>query len=289
MKTLLIGEIENSAHKKLKEHTYLRQITNEEFAATTIFPEVEVVVLRTYTQLKEEEIEKMPKLKFVVSCSVGTNNLDILQLQEKGIELIHCPGTNANSVAEHTLYLILSLLREDSKRPFAELKGKTVGIVGFGYIGKLVAQKLKGFDAKLIAFDVIEQEPKILQELQVTMKDFDSVLRTADILTIHVPLNTHTHNLINATGFERMKQDAFFINTSREEVINEPDFIDEINEGKFRGIGLDVCSKDFMQKVDCGKNILVTNHVAAQGEESFKEMCNAPIDKLLAKITQDTL
>ncbi len=283
MKTLLIGKVEKSAHKKLKDHTDLLQITTEEFIAQASFPEIKAVVLRTYTQLKEQELTKLPNLTYVISCSVGINNLDLTILKEKGIELIHCPGTNANSVAEHTVYLMLSLLREDTQKPFAEMKGKTVGIVGLGYIGKLVARKLKGFDANVIAFDVIKQTPEVLEELQVTMKDFDGVLQESDIVTIHVPLNKHTQNLLNSQGFEKMKQGSFFINTSRAEVINEEDLISKINEGKFRGVGLDVCSKEFLSKVQ-HKNILVTDHVAAQGEESFKNMCNQPVDCFLEKI-----
>ena len=265
MKTLLVGDIDTYAHNLLEAKTQLTKITNEEFTSTTSFPEFQAIVLRTYTTLKKEDLDKLPLLKFVVSCSVGINNLDVEELKLRNIELVHCPGTNANSVAEHTLYLLLSTLREDTKKPYAELKGKTMGIIGLGYIGKLVAQKLLGFDLKVIAFDVIKQDQAVLEKLNVTMEDFETVF------TIHVPLNKHTANLVNKSAFEKMKQGSFFINTSREEVINEGDLITFFNQGKFRGIDLDVCSAEFTSKINKG-NVIVTDHVAAQGEDSFKNM-----------------
>ncbi len=275
MKTLLIGTLQKDVEALLSEKTELTKTNNEEFSQGT-FPEIEAVVLRTYTELKKEQLNKLPKLKYVVSCSVGINNLDLEELKLRNIELIHCPGTNANSVAEHTLYMILSLLRR--KKPFAELKGKTVGIVGLGHIGKLVAKKLKGFEAKVIAFDVIEQDPEILKELQVEMKSFYEVLSTSELVTIHVPLNKHTTHLINKEAFAKMKDNIFFVNTSRAEVIDEEGLLE--NYQRFRGVALDVYSDNLQLE-----GALLTEHVAAQGEDSFKRMCLEPVEILLDKLS----
>ncbi len=283
MKTLLIGKIDAHALQLLESKTELQQISNEEFIATASFQDIQAVVLRTYTTLTSQELDKLPNLKYVVSCSVGLNNLDMQELKSRNIELIFCPGTNANSVAEHTLYLMLSLLREDVKMPFAELKGKTIGIIGLGYIGKLVAQKLLGFDVKVIAFDVIEQDQETLEKLNVTMKEFSEVFSASDIVTIHVPLNKHTQNLVNKTSFETMKQGSFFINTSRAEVINEEDLNNYVLSRKCRGIALDVCSKELKEKLDEG-HVIITDHIAAQGEDSFKNMCKSPVEEFLKRI-----
>ena len=271
MKTLLIGPIHEEAHQLLKQHTELTEVSVEDFPNNQ-FPEIEAVVLRTYTELKD--LSNLPNLKYVVSCSVGVNNLDLDLLKQKNIELIHCPGTNSNSVAEHTLHLILSLLRR--KIPFPELKGKTVGIVGFGHIGKIVAKKLKGFECNIIAFDVIEQDPEVLKELNTTIKSMEEVAKESDIITIHVPLNKYTHHLINEEFFGNMKPNSFFINTSREEIIDEDALIK--HKDKFRDIGLDVFSEN--QKTHLA-GALLTYHVAAQGEESFKRMCLEPVEKFL--------
>ncbi|PIN73655.1 hypothetical protein COV20_05525 [Candidatus Woesearchaeota archaeon CG10_big_fil_rev_8_21_14_0_10_45_16] len=283
MKTLLIGKLHPDAEELLQK-TGLQQMENEQFYQQDSFPEVESVVLRTFTRFKKGEIEKFPQLRFVVSCSVGTDNIDLNELKQRNIELIQCPGSNANSVAEHTLYLILSLLREDVKRPFAEIKGKTIGILGFGMIGKIVAKKLLGLEAKVIAFDVIEQSPEVLKELNVEMKTMDEVLN-ADIITVHVPLNRYTQNLVNKESFSKMKQGVFFVNTSRAEIIEENGLIEAYQQGKFRGVGLDVYSDELKAELKEG-NIILTEHVAAQGEDSFRKQCVDPVEMLLKKISE---
>ena len=270
MNILIVGKIHQDALQLLAQHscTYVEHITEQH--------DVEAVVLRTYTHIGEKELELLPNLKYIVSCSVGIDNINREAIQQRNVELIHVPGTNANSVAEHTLFLLLSLLRKTA--PFPELNGKTVGIIGLGYIGKLVARKLKGFGCTTIAFDVIEQDLALLEELHVTMKLFDDVVAQADILTIHVPLNKHTQNLINENVFEKMKENSFFINTSRAEVIDEAALLRM--QHKFRGIALDVGSETTKEL----QNAIITDHCAAQGEESFRQMCLQPVQEFLNKI-----
>lgn len=288
--TLLVGEIHRDALKILEDNTRVTKINTETFLRAGKFPDVEAIVLRTFTPLKKAELDKLPQLKEVVICSVGTDNLDLELLKQRNIHLIHIPGTNANSVAEHTLYLLLSLLREDSKKPFAELKGKTVGIIGLGAIGKLVAKKLVGFEARLFAFDVIEQDLAVLKDLRVEMKDYDSVLKEADIVTIHVPLNKYTEKLVTVNSFAKMKKNCFFVNTSRAEVIDEIALLQAYRDSKFRGIALDVCSpqlKDELLKESLDsnnlmkKNVIITDHCAAQGEDSFREQCLKPVEEFV--------
>ncbi|MBI4152058.1 hypothetical protein HY496_03735 [Candidatus Woesearchaeota archaeon] len=283
MKTLLVGDIHPHARTLLEQNTSFRFNTTEQFLITPLFPDVEAIVLRTFTPLKETELAKLPHLKYVVICSVGTDNLQLELLAQRNIVLIHCPGTNANSVAEHTVYLLLSLLREDFQKPYAELKGKTIGILGFGAIGKLVARKVRGFDVRVVAFDVIEQDRNLLKELQVEMTELNRVLEQADILTVHVPLNKHTEKMITAAHFRMMKDRSFFINTSRAEVIDEDALYQEYVRGKFRGIALDVCSSPLKEMMTRG-NVIITDHCAAQGEDSFREQCVKPVEEFLRRI-----
>ena len=284
METLLIGKIHPVAEELLKENTNLTQISNKDFCETTsTFPKTEALVLRTFTKCQKNELDFFPKLKYLVSCSVGLNNLDLEEMGRRNIKLIHVPGTNANSVAEHTLYLLLSLLREDSVRPFAELKNKTVGIVGFGAIGKLVAKKLLGLECKIIAFDVIAQEQEVLDKLNTQIKELDEVLK-ADVITIHVPLNKHTQNLINKECFEKMKEKSFFINTSRAEILDEDSLL--FFKNKFRGIALDVFSDKLKSELN-HDNLILTKHLGAQGEESFREQCLKPVTKFLDNLNNN--
>ncbi len=276
--SLLVGEIHPQALSLLKKNTILTKKTQDEFDKISLSEEYEILIIRTFTKISEKELNKLPNLKYIVSCSVGIDNINLEELKKRDISLIYCPGTNANSVAEHTLYLILSLLRESTPQ-FIELKNKTMGIIGFGNIGKLVARKLSGFEVKIIAHDIIEQNKDILKELKVEIKDLDYLVKNSDIVTIHVNLNEHTKSMINETIFSKMKDNIFLINTSRAEIIDEISLMKHNNLGKFKGIALDVYS-EYLEKNLKG-NIILTPHVASQGQDSFREMCTKPISELL--------
>jgi lactate dehydrogenase-like 2-hydroxyacid dehydrogenase len=279
MKILVVGEIHPEALALLEEKAELIKVSDEEFTSADKY-DVEAIVLRTYTVLQKEQLAKLPHLKYVISCSVGFDNINMDALNERSIEFIRVSGTNSNSVAEHTMFLLLSLLRQDPRKPPLELKGKTVGIVGLGHIGKVVATKLQGFDSKIIAFDVIEQDPKLLKELKVEMKPFDKVVSESDIITVHVPLNEHTKHLINNDAFTKMKQNIFLINTSRVEVVDETALIQ--NQQKLRGIALDVFSDQLKSQLTTYH--ILTNHQGAQGENSLRNMCVKPVEVFLQKL-----
>ncbi len=279
MKVLLIGNLHPDAQKLLEENSTVTQMTNEEFASSKSLAEFEAIVLRTFTPLRKVDLDKLSGLKYVVSCSTGIDNIDVEELKTKDIELIHMPGLNANSAAEHTLYLMLAVMKESS--PPAEIKGKTVGIIGFGMIGKMVAKKLLGFDAKVVAFDVIEQKPEVLEELKVEMKSFEEVLQQADVVSIHVPLNKYTKELINEKAFSFMKDNVFFVNASREEVVEEKALLHHAD--RFRGIALDVCSNEVKQELQKHKTAVITDHVGGKGEDSLREQNLEPVKKLLEK------
>ena len=279
MKILVVGAIHQDALALLDGKAELTKVNDEEFTQAERF-DAEVIILRTYTQLQREQLAKLPHLKYVVSCSVGFDNIDMPALEERNIEFIRISGSNSNSVAEHTLYLLLSLLREDTQRPPMELHEKTVGIIGLGHVGKVVAAKLRGFGAKVIAFDVIEQDPAVLEELQVKMKSFDEVITESDIITVHVPLNKHTEHLINNDAFAKMKQNVFFINTSRAEVVDESALLQ--HQQKMRGIALDVFSEELESELTT--HHILTDHQGAQGEDSFRNMCVKPVEEFLKKL-----
>jgi len=275
---LLVGEIHPQALSLLKKNTILTKKTQDEFEKLSLSGDYEILIIRTFTKISERELDKFPNLKYIVSCSVGIDNINLEELKKRDIYLIYCSGTNANSVAEHALYLILSLLR-NTKPPFIELKNKTVGIIGFGNIGKLVARKLSGFEVNLIAFDIIEQDKNILRELKVEMKDLDYLVENSDIITLHVNLNDNTRFMINEKIFSKMKDNVFLINTSRVEIMEEISLIKYSNLGKFKGIALDVYSENLEKNLK--GNTILTPHVASQGQDSFREMCTKPIHELL--------
>ncbi|MBI2573667.1 hypothetical protein HYV86_07415 [Candidatus Woesearchaeota archaeon] len=276
---LVVGDIHKDALTLLGKQGNITTITNDLYLSTKSFPSTNVLVIRTFSPLQPKDVAKFPQLKYVISCSVGLDNIDIAELTKHKVTLINCLGTNANSVAEHALYLIFALLRQDSQRPFAELKGKTVGLVGFGAIGKILARKLKGCEVNVVAYDVVPQDVTLLQELNVAMVSLPTLLAKSDIFSIHVPLLEHTRNLCNKEFFSQIKEHAFFINTSRAEVVDETALLWAIKEKKLRGVGLDVFSEDLRKKLT--GNIVLTNHVAAQGEDSFREQCVKPVEEFV--------
>ncbi len=283
MKTLLLGQIHDDALSTLKSKCQIIQMSQGEFDIVDKL-DCEAIVFRTFNPIKKPQLDKLPKLKYAILCSVGTDNIDLDELKQRNIELIFIPGTNANSVAEHTLHLLLSLLREDSKRPFAELKGKTVGICGFGAIGKLVAKKLSGFECSLIAFDVIAQDQSVLNQLNVTMVPIEELFIKSNIISIHVPYMKATDGLINQKVLSLLQPNSFFINTSRAEVINETDLL--AHAQRLRGIALDVYSPSLLQQLQNQKhpNLITTEHIAALGEDSFRAQCVRPVEEFLKKI-----
>ncbi|HLD00758.1 MAG TPA: NAD(P)-dependent oxidoreductase [Candidatus Nanoarchaeia archaeon] len=281
MKTILIGSLHPEAERVLENNTTLTKLTTEQFYEINS-SEAQALVLRTFTHCHKKDLDKFHHLKYIVSCSVGLDNLDLEEIKRRQIELIHCPGSNANSVAEHTLNLILSILRKNT--PFAELKNKTIGIIGFGHIGRQVARKLQGFETRIIAFDVIQPEANILNELKVEMKPFEAVIEESDIVSVHVPLNKHTAGLISSSAFSLMKKNSFFINTSRAEVVDEPALIAQLEAKKFRGVALDVYSENLKLAAVKYNHLILTDHAAAQGEDSFREQCLQPVNKLIEKL-----
>ncbi len=286
MEILVVGDIHQDAVKKLLSIGKVHHVSREHYLHQTLFNNIDTLVVRTFSPVQAVDLAKFPQLQYVVSCSVGIDNIDLAQLKKRNITLVNCTATNANSVAEHTLYLLFALLRQDPQKPFLELKGKIVGICGFGAIGKIVAQKLQGFEAKVIAYDVVPQDEKVLKELNVTMVDLDTLLFSSDIISIHVPLFPQTREMINTHCFSKIKKNTFFINTSRAEVIDEAAFADAARKGLFRGIGLDVYSEQLKAELTISlcKNIITTPHLAAQGEDSFREQCVKPVEELAKKL-----
>lgn len=196
-----------------------------------------------------EMLEGCDNLKAVIRFGVGTDNFDLEAMKEKGIEV----GViaNHNAVAEFALTLILSTLKNlplyDSavrragwdRYPMRELCGKTVGLLGFGRIGRRLAELLRGFDVKVLAYDPYMNEDAA-KALNVISASFDEVLANADILSLHLPSTPATRHIMNAETFSKMKDGAYFINTARGALVDEAALVEALKSGKLSGAGLDV-------------------------------------------------
>jgi phosphoglycerate dehydrogenase-like enzyme len=204
-----------------------------------------------------EVAEHLPKLKLVQLLTAGYDSVDVVGLGKLDISVANNGGSNAISVSEHAMTLMLSVYRRmmeawkntvdgewrdgvDQLPVRSEINGKTVGIIGFGNIGRQVARRLSGFDCEILYHDTMELMPGRDQELGAQAVELDHLLRVSDIVTVHVPLNSSTRGLMGAREFGLMKKTAIFINTCRGPVHNEADLIKAMQDGEIAGAGLDV-------------------------------------------------
>jgi len=240
------------------------------------------------------------RLKLVQLISAGYDAIDMAAARRSGIPVCNNGGSNSVSVAEHTLMLILAVLKRltwchgnvvSSKwrvggfdhMPLHELEGKTVGIVGLGRIGKKVARRLHGFDARVQYYDIVRLSEDEEDALGVRFVLFEELLRTSDIVTVHVALSDATRGLMSTREFATMKPDAIFINTCRGPVVDEAALQKAITSGHLGGAGLDVMVEEppapnhpFFGL----ENVIITPHMAGPTWENWPKAFRNALDNI---------
>ena len=252
-----------------------------------------VAVIALPSAFSVELARACPKLRLVQTVSAGTNRLDLLALGELGVRVANNGGGNAVAVAEHTITLMVSVYRKlhlqfqsVKARQWAgdlrdtwfsqayELTDKTVGIIGLGRIGQRVARRLQGWECQLIYHDVVSFPTELEHELHLTKVPLDTLLRTSDIVTLHVPLNRYTTGMLSHREFDLMKPTAVLINACRGPVVDEAALIGALQEKKILAAGLDVLEEEPTPAdnplLDMD-NVLTTPHMAAFAQESFEK------------------
>lgn len=226
-----------------------------------------------------------PKLKVIARFGVGVDNLDLDACKKHGVTVCNCPGINTNSVAEHALMMILGTTRYLGECNIAcragrwprtmhhELRGQTVGLLGFGSVGRRLAELLGPFGVTVIAYDKYPNE-EAAQRLGVTMLPQDQVITQADVLSLHTPSTPETYHLINQNTISAMKDGAFLVNTARGPVVDEDAVAKALASGKLGGYGADVFEHEpptadsllFQQD-----RYLCTPHLAAESFENWSQ------------------
>lgn len=231
---------------------------DDEFAQKAANAEILVTGFR---RVDAATLDLAPKVKFIQQIGVGYNNLDLKELSERGILAANTPGVNAESVAEHTILLMLSLLKqfEASVRAtrandwpvFAilqagvtELGAATVGLVGFGSIGQAVAERLKPFGPRVLYTSRRRVSPEIEERLGVSYAAFSDLLAASSIVSLHLPLSAETHHLIGEKELAQMPPGSFLINTARGDIVDEMALHRAISSGHLGGAGLDVLQQE---------------------------------------------
>lgn len=256
--------------------------------------DVDILVVRS-TIVNESTISGSEKLNLIIRAGSGVNNINIAAANKKGIYVTNCPGMNAVAVAELAFGLMLSLDRfiPDNVNDFRNgvwnkdkyskgkgLKGKTLGVIGVGNIGKEVAKRAVAFDMNVYGKDITRIEG-------VQIKDFsemDQLLPLCDIISIHLPATPQTKGLFNKQMFSYMKNGAYLINSSRQDVINEDDLLEAIKEKNLR-VALDVFkgepegkSGEVSSKLQNNPNIYVTHHIGASTEQAQEAVAEETVN-----------
>jgi len=240
-------------------------------------------------------IDNASKLKVISKYGVGVDNIDLESAKERNIVVTNTPNANSNAVAELTVGLIISVLRNIplSDRRVREKKwdrfigyelyGKTLGVIGTGSIGKRVIKLLRGFDLNILCYDKFPDYEWAEKE-NVKYVNFDELLKRSDIITIHIPLTEETRHLISERELSLMKKTAVIINTSRGGIINERDLYKFLKEGKIYGAGLDVLEDEPPQNSPLIEldNVVITSHIGAHTQESIENMAFIAIDNLIS-------
>jgi D-3-phosphoglycerate dehydrogenase / 2-oxoglutarate reductase len=235
-------------------------------------------------------MENAPKLKVIGRHGVGVDNIDLAVATRKGIAVVNAPDSNIDSVAEHVLGMILALAKNFVKMDKEirlggyelrnkiigmEIKDKTVGIIGLGNIGMAVAKKLKALDVKIIAYDPYVKPSEIMNTGMNLANSLNKIYSDSDIVTVHVPLTENTMGMIGKEEFKKMKKSAFFINTSRGQIIDEIALYEALKNGEIRAAALDVFIKEppsMDNPLFKLENIILSPHNASLTEEAMIKM-----------------
>lgn len=295
-----VGEdVDWSGYEKLGE------VVRYPYSATGEVPErvkdAEVIIVNKVL-INEQTVGNAKNLKLVCVLATGTNNLDKEYLESRGIIWHNVAGYSTEAVAQHTFAMLFYLLEKlryydeyvkdgaYEKSPlfthfangFAEIKGKTWGIIGLGTIGRRVAEIAKVFGAKVIYYSASGAAPQDGYE-QV---DFDTLLATSDVISVHAPLNEYTENLMNKEAFAKMKSSAIFLNVGRGPIVVEKDLFDALENGELAAAGLDVLCKEPIAadnpllRIKDSRKLLITPHIAWASVEARDRLVQMVLEQV---------
>lgn len=243
----------------------------------------DALLIRSGTQVTAGVIEKADRLKIIGRAGVGVDNVDLEAATKKGVLVMNVPAGNTISACEHTWAMILSLMRnipqaheslsqgkwDKKKYKGSEIYGKTLGVVGLGKIGSEVARRAGGFGMEVIAYDPFTTK-EAARETGAKLVDINELLKQADIVTIHVPRNEKTKNLINKDTISKMKKTAYLINCARGGIVNEKDLAEAIKNKTIKGAALDVYEQEPAKNSPLFSldNVIHTPHLGAATVEA---------------------
>ena len=259
------------------------------------FRDSNIICIFVHSEITKELLSQLPNLKLIATRSTGTDHIDIKACMENNIEVKNVPLYGENTVAEHTFALMLSLSRKihqsyvrfmqgkystEGLQGF-DLKDKTLGIVGGGRIGLHVARMAKSFEMHVRVYD-IHQDHFLAELINFRYIDLEELLKTSDIVSLHVPLNQYTQHMINRDTLSKMKDGALLINTARGGLVDTSALIDALKNGKLSGAGLDVIEVESKQLLN-NENVVLTPHNAFNSTEAVNRIIDTTIKNIKNK------
>jgi (S)-sulfolactate dehydrogenase len=303
MSSILISEfITSQALETLRSKhavVYEPELHKDRPALIAALQNIDALVVRNLTQVNEEILVGAPRLKVVGRLGVGLENIELPACAKRNIKVIPATGANAESVAEYVVGAAVALtrgfipatistLKGEWPRPrfstYHEFLGKTVGIIGFGSIGRVVAKKANAFGLKCLAYDpMLTQSSVDLDGFTVPLLPLDQVLSSSDVITLHLPFLPETKNLFNAATLDQMKKGACLINTARGGIVDEKALVERLRFGHLGGAAIDVFegepAKD-LSRFSGIENLILTPHVAGVTHESNERVSQMIADEV---------
>ena len=271
----------------------------------TILPQYQGIVIRSRFAVDRRFIDAAKNLQFIARVGAGLESIDIQYAQSKGIKLLAAPEGNRNAVAEHALGMLLSLMNNLNKADREvrngqwnresnrghELDGKTIGIIGYGNTGKSFAKKVRGFDVKVLYYDVLDK----IGDENAHQVPLDEIFKNADVLSLHVPSTPLTTGMVNLAFINSFAKPIWFLNTSRGKNVITADLVEGLQSGKIIGAGLDVIEyekvsfemlgadqvPDPLRYLIQDEKVLLTPHIAGWTIESHEKLAQVIVAKII--------
>src|SRR5580700_2430252 len=286
MKVIVADKISDRGIQLLKDQPNWQIVLTTKDTLLAELPNADALIVRSATKVTADLLDKAPHLRAVGRAGVGVDNIDLEAATKRGVLVMSTPGGSSVSVAEHTFALLLALVRQlpkfdasmregrwEKSSSGAEVRGKTLGLIGLGRIGSEVALRAEAFDMRVLAFDPFISDAAA-RELSVDLVSLEQLLAESDFISLHTAVVPQTQNMINAQSIAKMKKGVRIINAARGELINEADLAAAIKEGHVAGAALDVFAEE--PPKNCPliglPNVITTPHVAGSTAEAQEEL-----------------
>lgn len=307
MKILFIDKNHSILKEKLRHNGFevFEDYTSSKAEIEQRIMDYDGIVIRSRFPVDKAFLDKAQNLKFIGRVGAGMENIDVEYAESKGIQLFNAPEGNRDALGEHAVGMLLSImnrfriadnevrdgiwLREENRGD--EIKGKTVGLIGYGNMGKAFAQRLKGFGAQVICYDIKEN----VGDKNCRQTTMEEIFETADILSLHIPQTKLTLGLVDATYISKFKKSFYFVNTARGKSVVTKDLVSALKSGKVKAAALDVfefekASFENLHATDLppefqylikANNVLLTPHIAGWTHESKVKLAEVIADKII--------